>query len=468
MMLWTGILFTIFAVAAWLLIRSHIVATSDQLLIGWKLELQSKVEPWPGRERFIASIPDQPLQTGIVAFPICVTDLSGNTLHQSAGGDWLARFALSNPDITESLGRGFTPEIHMQLENFRSDLFSVSSNDDANDTALHRILRVTTPHVVVLAGLDMSAFNAGLLTLQQYFLIGLIIGLLLILIGTWWTARHALLPLRRIRAAAAAIRSSANLSDRIASNSKDYVEFITLIEALNMMMTRLEHNFQRATRFSADASHELKTPIALLQNAANKGIKEAAPGSKDEENFLEITMEIARLKKIIEALLLLSSADAGRINLKRSRVALSEELEGLCEDAEILAEEKGLTLTHDIQADLATEADPVLLMQAIQNLISNAIKYNRPAGRIHIACRNQGNQIVLDIENTGPAIPPDQRQAIFDRFHRVARARADEPGGSGLGLNLAREIANAHEGSVELVCGNENAICFRLTLPAEA
>lgn len=463
MMLWTGIIFTTFGATSWLLIQSQIITTSDHLLIRWATGIQSSIDPWRGVNAFVAAHSPSPYQWSTGELSVCITDSTGKVLHSNARSTWLADFA--RLDIPEE-GPPFNeiePGIDIQSNNVQSSLFTISHGEAQ---APHRLLRLSTPEVVVLACLNMSEFEAGLIALKQYFFIGLLLGLVTVLVGAWLTAHHALHPLRRINRAAVAIQSSANFSDRIPATSRDYIEFAALVESLNNMMARLEKNFLRATRFTADASHELKTPIALLQNAVNTGLKTAAPGSDDEAHFVEIAGEISRLKKVSEALLLLSSADAGRLNMNQKRLHLSEELDSLCEDAGLLAGEQRIQFSCAIEKKLVIDADRVLLMQAVQNLVSNAIKYNRPGGRADLSCSKSGSMIILEVGNTGPAIPADHQAAIFERFHRVAQARADAPEGSGLGLNLAREIINAHKGTLELLSGEADAIRFRITIPA--
>jgi signal transduction histidine kinase len=228
-----------------------------------------------------------------------------------------------------------------------------------------------------------------------------------------------------------------------------------VIQVLNRMMDRLEASFRQATRFSADASHELKTPLAIMQGELESALQGAAPGSKEQQTFSALLEETQRLKSITRGLLLLAQADAGQLKLTRQPVNLTTMLQSLVEDAKILAEDMGLDFEVQLPADFIVQADRALLHTALLNLLVNAVKYNEPGGRLRVALAVASNHIQLEVGNTGPGITPEEQSKIFDRFHRVEAARSRNVDGIGLGLSLAREIIRAHGG--ELVLGESRA-----------
>lgn len=282
----------------------------------------------------------------------------------------------------------------------------------------------------------------------------------------WFIAHRALRPVRSIAETARHISTSA-LQERIPVTTPRSTEMDDLITILNDMMDRLERGFLHATRFSADVSHELKTPLAIMQGTIETALKDCEPGSREETNLLSIGQECQRLKSITRSLLLLSQADSGHLPVHRQEVPLSEEIAELCEDAAILCEPMSLTLEKEIAPDLVLHTDPVLLRQALRNLVSNAVKYNRRDGTVRCSLRtgSEGSTAVFEISNTGPGIPDEDRNHIFERFYRADKARSREVDGFGLGLNLAREILRALDGDLQLVESTDQETRFRVILP---
>ena len=246
----------------------------------------------------------------------------------------------------------------------------------------------------------------------------------------------------------------------------DYAELSHLVDVLNGMMDRLDGSFRHAMRFSADVSHELKTPLAVMQVAVQDALKACPPGSREEDSLLTVSQETERLKRITRSLMLLTQADSGQLNTRAESFSLSREVEAVCEDAEILCEKAGLHFEADIEPDIQANADPVLLRQAIQNLVSNAVKYNQDGGSV--GCRlfpvDGAAETVIEISNTGPGIAEEEQDKIFDRFYRIDQSRSREVDGFGLGLNLAWEIVRAMNGELLLIESNEEVTRFQIRL----
>lgn len=267
----------------------------------------------------------------------------------------------------------------------------------------------------------------------------------------------------RDRAAQIAERVTARgLDKRIPTLSSD-AEFKRLITVFNEVLDRLERSFSQATRFSADASHELKTPLARLQMELEEALQNAPAGSPQQEVFSSLLDEVTRLKAIVQKLLLLSLADAGRLRLQKQPANLTRLLEGVIEDCRLQAPH--LTVEQNLAPNVEVPADAELLEQALQNLATNAIKYNCDGGKIRFELTTEKQSALVHVANTGPAIPESDRERIFERFYRADKSRSGRVEGTGLGLSLAREIIRAHGGALGLARTGEDWTEFAVSLP---
>lgn len=311
-----------------------------------------------------------------------------------------------------------------------------------------RVAVMGNPYATFVLAANLDDFNAGLVELRRAFLAALPVALLLIGGGAWFIAGHALRPVHTLTRATERV-TARGLDQRIAAPGNDR-EFQRLVTVFNEMMDRLEKSFHQATRFSADASHELKTPLALLQVELEQAMASTPTGSTQQQTFTSMLEEVHRLKAIVQKLLLLSLADSGRLQLHRESTDLGQVLLNVVEDCTALA--PALHVEHVLPATAITVlADRVLLEQALQNLAGNAIKYNREGGRIRFELKAEGDVARISVGNTGPGISADDRPHVFERFFRGDRARnRQSPSGVGLGLSLSREILRAHGGDLAL------------------
>ena len=316
--------------------------------------------------------------------------------------------------------------------------------------------------VTLVMGLNQRDVEQELNSVLHAFLLTLPVALFLVGLGGWVVAGRALRPLNAI--ADTAERVTARGLDQRIANSPENPEVARLIQVLNRMMDRLETSFRQATRFSADASHELKTPLAVMQGELENALQSAAAGSAEQQLFSNLLEEIQRLKTITRSLLLLAQADAGQLKLALESVDLSAELGAMIEDARVLAADTRLHFDVEVQPQVRVLADRGLLHTAMFNLINNAIKYNRPDGEISIRLLATEAATVFTIGNTGPGIPPEDRPRVFDRFFRADRPNSPKVEGIGLGLSLAREIIRAHGGELSLKEGSADWTFFKVVL----
>ena len=255
-------------------------------------------------------------------------------------------------------------------------------------------------------------------------------------------SRAAMRPVRLIQETANRIRSD-NLSERIAvSDVRD--EISNLARLLNDMFDRLESSFNQVRRFTAEASHELKTPLSLVSLQAEKLLVEGGLTPAQEEAVQVQLEEIARLNKIIEELLFLSRAEAQAIKADFRRGDPREFLEAFAQDARDLAGHRGLNFEISAEGQGLVDFDPKWLRQVLFNLLQNAINVSPPGGRIRLVSDFTLDAWRVAIEDQGPGVPEAQRARIFERFVRLA---PDEKG-SGLGLAISRSIIALHRGTI--------------------
>jgi len=309
-------------------------------------------------------------------------------------------------------------------------------------------------------GVNVRVIDADMKGIRNAFLVALPFALGLIGMGSWLFAGSALRPVRKLTATTRKVTVE-GLGQRIDAAGEDH-EFAELIEVFNRMLGRLERSFQQAHRFTADAAHELKTPLAIVQGQLERAINQSE-GRAVQAALSSVLDEVRRLSVISRKLLLLSQADAGRLTVFREPVDLSKMLEELLEDTRMLAPH--LALHADIQPGLLLQADASLLRQVLHNLISNAIKYNVDAGWIRISTTRWAQRMEVVVSNASQGIPVQQRGKIFERFFRADPAHSRHIEGVGLGLSVSREIARAHGGDLSLKSDAAGAVEFSLLLP---
>lgn len=319
--------------------------------------------------------------------------------------------------------------------------------------------------VFVRVLLDQSVYAADLQETARAFMLTVPGALLLIAAGAWFAAWRSLAPVQQLTQRIETV-SPGKSNERLDPAGAD-TEFRRIIASWNEMLERMERSYQQATRFSADASHELKTPLAVMRATVERGLSHCADGSNEQRTYAGLLDELDEIQAIIEGLLLLSRADAGLLAANRETLDLSTWLQPLLEDAGLMAEERDITIEAEITEGIHVQADPVLLTRAVHNLLRNAVAYNHHGGQITAGLSREGNFAVLRIGNTGTPIAEDERADIFDRFKRGTNAGGTGQGkGLGIGLSLAREIALAHGGTLTLEAKGNNI--FRLSIPLAA
>ncbi|MFN2540727.1 MAG: ATP-binding protein [Chthoniobacterales bacterium] len=288
--------------------------------------------------------------------------------------------------------------------------------------------------------------------------------LIVVVLGGYWVARRALAPVEEIRHAAENI--TAKTLDQRLPVPPAGDEIGGLVGVLNKTLDRLQRSFEQCVRFSAEASHHLKTPLAVLRAGIEQILTDPQTPAKQQTRAADLLHQVHQLTSIAENLLLLAQADAGRLDLQFDKFDLHEVLDGVCDDARVLADEHALTLETKLDQHLPLVADRASVALIVQNLIENAVKHNAPGGRVCIDAHSVDGEIELSVRNNGEPIPADRAPHIFERFYR---ARPDgRNAGAGLGLSIACELSKANRGSLDLVRSDTKWTEFRLRLPHAA
>ena len=283
--------------------------------------------------------------------------------------------------------------------------------------------------------------------------------------GGWWLARRAVQPVHEIIDQAEAIEAG-TLQQRITAEA-DSQEYERLVNVLNTMLERLEASFESQRRFTADASHELRSPLTALKGEIEVALRRDRPPEEYRRVLESNLQEVDRLALLADDLLTLARSDAGVMQPRLRTVDLAERVERVLERVRPEAERSGITIQGVSSGDTVGLFDDRLLDRLVWNLVDNAIKYTPRDGHVEVRCRGAGRNVVLEVADTGPGIPRADADRVFDRFYRVdeSRTSAAVAGGTGLGLAIVRAVVDAHGGSVH----NENrpggGTLFRVRLP---
>jgi len=316
---------------------------------------------------------------------------------------------------------------------------------------------------LVQVGMSMEMTEATLrrflLTMAALFPVGL----LLAGGGGWLLARRALRPVDRIAQTARRI-SAEHLAARLEDTGAND-ELNRLVGTLNDMLERLDASFHQIRRFSADASHELQTPLTILKGEIEVALR--SPRTPDEYRAVLTSAleEIDRLTRLVEGLLLLARADAGVLRLDRRSVDLAKLVEDVCGQAKILADAGHVVLRQEGMEYLTIFGDYDQLRRVLLNLVDNGIKYTPAGGQVGISLRREGPWAALRVADSGIGLSPEEQKQIFERFYRSPEAKSRGEGGAGLGLCIARSIVEAHGGKIQVASTPGQGSAFTVLLP---
>jgi two-component system OmpR family sensor kinase len=304
---------------------------------------------------------------------------------------------------------------------------------------------------------------------REYLIDGLVIVPLIIGVagvGAYLVLGRTQRQLAEITTEVAAITDGRSLHRRLAL-SDETTDFANLVITLNAMISRLETSFGGLRRFTADASHELKTPLAVLRADVERAMMETSTPTERMVALEEALQEVRRMTDLVESLLTLARADEGRFDLHREPVELQPLVQEVYETALILGEAQGVTVNLPFTTDAVVMADRTRLRQLFLNLITNAIKYTPPGGKVELGLGRHPDNVTFAVRDTGIGISAADFPHIFERFWRAdrVRSRMSERGGFGLGLAISQWIAQAHGGTLTASSRLGRGSLFTVTLP---
>lgn len=318
--------------------------------------------------------------------------------------------------------------------------------------------------MVVAAPVGAVPFGAGQL-LKAMLVIAPVILIGSIALG-YVLADASLRPLERMVDELEAITDGRSLHRRLAPVSAD--ELARLAGTMNRMLARLEESFGSLRRFTADASHELKTPLMVLRAGVERAMTNPRTPTEALQALEEVLQEIHRMSEMVENLLTLARADEGGARLAVQPADLRELLAEASETAGILGEENGINLRTEVPAEpVIAFVDRSRVWQLLLNLVTNAMKYTPSGGKVSLGLVDQGEAVAIVVGDNGIGIPAGDLPHIFDRFYRAdpARSRTGQRPGAGLGLAITKWIAEAHGGHITVQSRLGRGTVFTVTLP---
>lgn len=314
----------------------------------------------------------------------------------------------------------------------------------------------------VLVAQSLKQASGFLESLGKTLFLAGAIGISLALAGGYFIARRALKPVGEITVAARSI-GSGDLSRRIPLSGPED-ELYSLADTFNSMLERLERSFKKQKDFLADASHEFRTPVTVIEGYTRMLDRWGKNDPAMVNEALEaISRETVVMKKLIDQMLMLARADEGTDDEHIEDVEIMDILAEVYSDA--------LALAGDIRVELEqapsvkVKVKPMQFKQAIMVLVDNAIKYNRPGGSVTIGADRSGDKVIIKVEDTGMGIPEGEIPNIFDRFYRADKARSRKLGGTGLGLAIAKSIVEIHGGSIHVKSRVGEGTVFSVEIP---
>jgi heavy metal sensor kinase len=315
---------------------------------------------------------------------------------------------------------------------------------------------------IIQMGTHLKFVRKNLSQLRYNMITAFPILLILGSLGGWILARRSLAPIGYIASKAQSITSK-NLNERLTRRGTDD-EMDDLIQTINGMIERLEGSFKRMAEFTADASHELKTPICAMRGEAEVLLSKERTKDEYEEALAHLIEQFDRMNQMLNDLILLSKSDSSQIQLRMDPLRLDFLISSIISLFNVLAEQKKIEFVVGPFEEVIVRGDEGRLQQLIANLIDNAIKYTQ-GGSIRVSLEKNAETAIIRVKDTGIGIPKEEQEKIFKRFYRIDKSRSRETGGVGLGLSIAEWIAHAHHGSIEVESELNRGSTFTVYLP---
>jgi heavy metal sensor kinase len=328
----------------------------------------------------------------------------------------------------------------------------------------YRVLAATSREggLMLKLGISLAETEMTLTAFDRLVAGGALAFLLLAVIGGLFLSRQA------IRPVAASIRAARrldpeNLAERLPLTGAGD-ELDELAATINGLLDRLGAYHAQITRFTADASHELRSPLAAMR-AAVEIVLQKPRGAEDYRNVLATLGEqCERLTALVNGLLLLARADAGEVSIRREEVDVTALADDVAEMFDLLAEERGIRLIAETAGPVMVAGDPSRLRQLLTNLVDNAVRFTEPGGKVTLRVESDADRAIVCVTDTGIGIPPEHLPHVFERFYQADAARSSS--GCGLGLSICRWIVKAHGGAIEAGSREGKGAEFTVILPS--
>jgi heavy metal sensor kinase len=360
------------------------------------------------------------------------------------------------------------PEERKRIEAFvrggGTGLHTIPGGDEGDGVRIIATpINVVGTHYTVVVARNLSEQADRLESAARAVFFGIPLALLVAAAGGYLLARKSFAPVTMMSLKARQIGAE-TLDERIEiGNERDELGF--LAATLNGLLERLQLAFESQRRFMADASHELRTPIAIIQGEADVALARDRSAA-DYRESIEVMQRAARkLTRIVQNLFLLARGDAGRYPTSMTRFYLGEVVGDCVRGMRSVAQARDVELTCSAPEDLVMVADEELIHRLVLNLVENAVKFTPKGGRVHVAVQADDGVCTIRVTDTGVGISPADQERIFERFFRGDRARPQNAGGAGLGLPIARWIAEVHGGELRLEHSDAEGSVFVATLP---
>jgi heavy metal sensor kinase len=347
-------------------------------------------------------------------------------------------------------------------------LVEAEDHDDRHRLAIRRVSipGAVNPYLVVV-GSSLEPTDEELESLRGVLAYVIPIALAIAGLGGWFLARRSLAPVATMAARARHIGAGDPGARLPIANPRD--ELGRLAATFNDLLNRLEAALTRQRQFMADASHELRTPVATSRTAASVALQQP---HRSEEEYREtlaiIEQQTTRLTRIVEDMFTLARADDGRYPVQRTPMYLDEVVDEAVRAARVLAAARPVSIELTTIHSAPFSGDEELVRRLIGNLLDNAVRHAPPGSSVHVVLNQQGANYVLSVSDVGEGIPPESQSQVFERFFRGDMSRTSSAGGAGLGLALARWIARVHGGDVSLVHSSPQGTTFEAVLPSRS
>jgi len=436
----------------YLRLKHQLIKEIDQFLLDETKEMEKVLSRKPAEIDFLMRFEDEVMARKYYPFFFQILDTEGKPLYVSKQLGELG-YVVNDEVLANAKDGKETRERFLSTK--RRTPYRIISTPVYQNGKLTEIIQL---------GTHLRFARKNLIHFRNNIAIALVIVLVLGALGGWVLAKRSLSPIGYIASKASQITSE-NLGERL--NQRGTADEIdNLIQTINGMIARLESSFKRMAEFTADASHELKTPLCALRGEAEVLLSKRRTAEEYQEGLAHLIEQFDRLNRMIDGLILLSKSDSSEVELKMVPLRLDLLLKDISGLFQVLAEQKGVALEVDAPCEVTVKGDKVRLQQLFTNLIDNAIKYTSK-GSIRVTVKKNQNFAGIRISDTGIGIPQEEQEKVFKRFYRVDKSRSRETGGAGLGLSIAQWIAHAHRGRIELKSEPDQGSTFTVYLPTD-